>query len=532
MPGPPRSWSDAVLRVDTTLRRLAFPASRAERSAAAEDAAALPGWLRTLPGAQRHRGDETGIEFTASRHSFDLGTATWLTESFPGDVEVDWSAPRAAEAAATLLRPAVTRLEEDGFDSDALTMHAWIRRARGDGWPSDLAWMLDALRDTGDALPRRAAAWEAAALPLRWQLRGSGVLSARLDNPAPILRAHLRAAARRSASFVAAAVPATLRPRLLPPPRARAVIRVARRTLAARCREVHALSYANPREVWYADRGAGTALAVIGVEPTMRLALEGNYAFMLFANGVPVGYGGVSPFGAQANTGLNVFPAFRGTEASALWLRTLRSFHALFGVHRFVVNPFQVGAGNREAMASGAFWFYYRLGFRPCDAAATELAAHIAARRGRKRSRGTPREMRTLASHDLELLLPGWSEDLRFDERWLARLSLEATARLAREGLMGRDRAATRIATRVARRLALPPVPRASDAARTRRDLAPLADLLLDIAADRRSTQRALRAWLGAKAAAQEHRAAAAIRPLLPLLRQAATSAPASDPPA
>ena len=34
---------------------------------------------------------------------------------------------------------------------------------------------------------------------------------------------------------------------------------------------------------------------------------------------------------------------------------------------RFVVEPSQFGGTNKEGLLSGAFWFYYRLGFRPID---------------------------------------------------------------------------------------------------------------------------------------------------------------------
>ena len=524
----PRTWASCAARVDATLRQLAFPTSRAEWRAASDRLDALADAVRTLPPRQRHRGGDSGVDHSTSRHAFDLGTATWLAATYPDDVEVDWGQPGAADAAATLLRPAITHLEEDGFDSDALSMHAWIRRARGDAWPSDLAWMLDALRDTGDSLARRAAAWESAALPLRWHLRGIGVLTARLPARSTRLRGTMRKPPPQVARFVAAPPPAHQRPRLLGRQQAEAVIRVARQTLAARCREVHALSYANVREVWFSSLGDGTALAVIGVLPAMRLALEGNYAFVLFANGVPVGYGGVSPLAAQANTGINIFPAFRGTEAAALWARTLRAFHALFGVQRFVVNPFQVGGGNREALASGAFWFYHRLGFRPCSPEVATLADRLAAARASGITRNTARELRQLAASDLELLLPGWQERDRFDERWLASLSLQASARLAREGHVDRHTAIAHVTRRLRRRLGIVQASESAEAAAVIHDLAPLADFLLDLAGDAPRPRAAVRAWLRAKGAPRERDVARVTRPLLPLLVAAATTS--SDP--
>ncbi len=75
-------------------------------------------------------------------------------------------------------------------------------------------------------------------------------------------------------------------------------------------------------------------------------------------NGVPVGYGGGWPFLATCRTGTNVFAPFRGGESSWLFAQVLRAYRQHFGVKRFVVEPYQFGAGNREGLLSGAFWFY------------------------------------------------------------------------------------------------------------------------------------------------------------------------------
>ncbi len=69
----------------------------------------------------------------------------------------------------------------------------------------------------------------------------------------------------------------------------------------------------------------------------------------------------------------------------------LGAAHRVFGCERFIVNPYQFGAGNAEAIRSGAFWFYYRLGFRPVDGAIAARAARefarLSGRRGARHSR-------------------------------------------------------------------------------------------------------------------------------------------------
>ena len=127
------------------------------------------------------------------------------------------------------------------------------------------------------------------------------------------------------------------------------------------------MTYPNLDEIYWCDLGEGVALAVIGIARDQRLTLETNTGYLLFANGVPIGYGGVTPLFRQANTGINIFDPFRGAEAAYLWTQMLRAFHTLYGSRRFVINAYQFGAGNAEAIQSGAFWFYYRLGFRPAQ---------------------------------------------------------------------------------------------------------------------------------------------------------------------
>jgi hypothetical protein len=497
---PPRSARAWAQRADDLLATLAFPPSQESWALAASSAAEVGSGIQRL-GAARHRLDDHGYDGTDVHHTFDLGVSEWLVATWPGDVEIHWADASAASALESLLAPTLLPGEEDGYDDSSLTMQAWIRRARGDAWTSDLAWVLDALRDTGDSLARRAAAWEQAALPIRWKLKHAGVMHARITPTRAAVRRELRAAPAHPARTFSRSVPV----RLLGASEAQRVIHVARETLAARSREVHAISFANPGEVWWGDLGHGTGIAVIGVHAELRLSLEANYGFVLFSNGVPVGYGGVSPLYRQANTGVNIFPAFRGTEAAALWIGALRSFHSLFGTQRFIANPFQVGRGNPEAIASGAFWFYYRLGFRPVDADVRARAeAEAAARAANPRHRSSAATLRALAAVDLVLTLSSANDADAFDERWLARLALRDTAHIAAEGHRGRHAAARRIAERVARTLGADRRHWSAAERAAFEALAPLVEEITDLARWSARDRRALAQVLRTKGAAQE----------------------------
>jgi hypothetical protein len=45
----------------------------------------------------------------------------------------------------------------------------------------------------------------------------------------------------------------------------------------------------------------------------------------------------------------------------------LRGYRQLFRIHHVEIDPYQFGLDNPEGIATGAFWFYYRFGFRPTD---------------------------------------------------------------------------------------------------------------------------------------------------------------------
>jgi len=80
---------------------------------------------------------------------------------------------------------------------------------------------------------------------------------------------------------------------------------------------------------------------------------------------VPTGYVLFSAFNKSSEIAFNVFPNFRGGDAAEVYARALATARHLFGSDTFTVYPYQLGADNEEALSSGAWWFYQKLGFRP-----------------------------------------------------------------------------------------------------------------------------------------------------------------------
>jgi hypothetical protein len=431
----------------------AFPDDRAVYRAASALAEGFGTRVARLPRRERAKLDDSGVAGTIVRHAFTYAAARWLALRFPDDVEIDWRAYDAPDRLDPLLMPLLARVEEDAFDDSRTGITDWIRRAKGAFAHSDLAWLVRQERGAGLAPAQWSLAYECAEVPLVWRIEdGRGAIT---HNALRRTGIAYRNGMRRPAADSKAEIARPLdRMELLAPRAARRILDVWRAALFARTRGVYPVEQANERECYLADLGEGVQIAVVGVRPPARAVLEVNYGFLFLANGGPMGYGGFTPLFRQANTGVNIFPDFRGGEAAFVFQQYLRMIHTIAGCTRFIINPYQLGDGNDEALASGAYWFYYRLGFRSAGVAERRLADREFTRlRADRRYRVPIAALRTLGAADVHLELAGEAADGLFEERWLDDLAAGATALIAREGVVERRVALARVTRRVAEAL-------------------------------------------------------------------------------
>lgn len=90
----------------------------------------------------------------------------------------------------------------------------------------------------------------------------------------------------------------------------------------------------------------------------------------------------------------NVFETFRGGESALIFSCVSAIVRHIFGSDTFTVDPYQLGYANTEGLKSGAWWFYYKLGFRSYDACARRvLSAELA--KIKTRLDLTPRSLRS-----------------------------------------------------------------------------------------------------------------------------------------
>jgi hypothetical protein len=110
--------------------------------------------------------------------------------------------------------------------------------------------------------------------------------------------------------------------------------------------------------------------------------------------------------------GFNVFEAFRQGESAWILGQALRAYHRVFGMRTVVVDPYQLGAGNPEALQSGAFYFYQHLGFRPrAEGVRRLLEGEVEKIRRDRHYRSPISVLRRLAREEACLTLPGGSPE-------------------------------------------------------------------------------------------------------------------------
>lgn len=152
------------------------------------------------------------------------------------------------------------------------------------------------------------------------------------------------------------------------------VVRVIRTSLVLTSRETDPATYLDPRTLRVVDVEHGLTVALYGLQAQRQLALESYVGFTLFKNGLAAAYGGAWLFGPRAAFGMNIFEPYRGGESGYMMCQVLRAYRQLFRAAYFEVDAHQFGLDNPDGIATGAFWFYYRHGFRPLDPALAALA--------------------------------------------------------------------------------------------------------------------------------------------------------------
>jgi hypothetical protein len=319
----------------------------------------------------------SGIAGTELTAVFSYETARSLVARHPRAIRLAWDAHDEAwrvGAGSPQLAPLIA--EEWPVEAHA-PFDRWLAAARPRN-ESELPWLLDRIRAIA---PEHAAdRYNAMGLPLTF---ATGPRLSRSLQRVPVRRLFCQTEpliARRDVSLARELAAPPLPVARLAPAQARKMIDLIVDTSAMRFRELYGFSHPDIANVFRANAGRGVEVVFFGVPPAWRLPLRAYHAGMFFKNGVPAGYVETLSIFDRAEVGFNLYYTFREGESAWLYARLLHLFHQVLGVNCFSVDPYQIGDENPEAIDSGAFWFYRKLGFRSVDASLAALTLREEAR--------------------------------------------------------------------------------------------------------------------------------------------------------
>jgi hypothetical protein len=363
--------------------------------------------------------------------SFDV--ARWLIQRMPGKVEIAWKNYEPGRELGTIGPRFMPLLEDDAYVEADTPWRRWLETASGKKG-SDPAWLVERFADLPLAPIQKAELYESLRVPLRWNLKNSAIARTRNWKPVPSVFYHNEPLISRSQVSLAAEL---ARPPVqltkLSHKRAGEIMDLIREVMLVRYRELYGTTLCDPASVVRADVGRGVTIHLWNLPPDRRLPLRAYVAGLTLKNGVPINYIEAIGLCEWIEVGFNTFYTFRGGEAGWIYAQVLRCLCHLMGTTCVSVYPYQLGHDNEEAIESGAFWFYRKLGFRPGRAELQKLAEREEGKIAADPKYRTPaKTLRRLASGHVFYELPG-SEVGAWDSFSTRNIGLRVNRRMARE---------------------------------------------------------------------------------------------------
>ena len=421
----------------------AYPRTREIRRFCAAELRAFQQRVRALSDDARAELDQSGIVGTRIFYPYDEPSTRWLHRRLGKSVEVDWEAygekedDPLSDILPEMIEPALgDAADEPDFLSPDL-LKAWR------GSKTALEWILEGYLRFPPSL--RAYLYDQLALPLVLDLLPEGPSRTLLDDGEPQeLFLWDPDEVRRPFDLLRE----VQRPLDFPAPvneaRGRQLLDLTYGTLLPRLRELYPATHGNPAEVYDIPLERGIRIILWFMKPEIRLPLEVGWGLLLLKNNVPIGYGAGGMLEDRSEIAINVFDTFRGGEAGWLYSQYARVFHALGAAPWLVTRKYQIGHENEEGIASGAYWFYDKLGFRSTDAAVRKLADAERRKIAKQKGYRTPRRiLKKLCEADVVLSVEG-RETGEYREFPLGQAGLAAGKVMAnvfegkREGLEGK----------------------------------------------------------------------------------------------
>jgi len=312
--------------------------------------------------------DTSGVAGTTMQDTLSFDVAQWLVRRIPRNLEIAWDDywddDQSERARGSIWPRFIPLLEEDADVEANIPWQSWLEAARGRENP--LPWLIRRFEQLPLPDRQRAELYDSLRLPLRWKLENLQISRTRnwtrprrfYFHPAPLLRRSEVSLARELAQ------PSPPFDKLSRSA-GESVMSTIREVMVVRYRELYGTTLGDPRTVVRADLGRGVVMHFWGLPPSRRLPLRAYLAGYTLKNGVPVNYIEAIGLCEWIEVGFNTFYTYRQGETAWIYAQALRCLRALTGARCISIYPYQIGQNNDEAIDSGAFWFYRKLGFRP-----------------------------------------------------------------------------------------------------------------------------------------------------------------------
>jgi len=375
----------------------------------------------------------SGIAGTQMEDTLSFDVAQWLIKRMPGKVEIAWENYEPGRELGTTGPRFIPLLEDDAYVEADTPWRRWLEAAGGKKHASS-SWLVQRFADLPLVPPQKAELYESLRVPLRWSLGNSVITRTRNRRQVRSVYYHSEPLISRSQVSLAdelARPPVRLTE--LSRQQGEQVMDLIREVMLVRYRELYGTTLGDPASVVRADLGRGVSIHLWHLPPDRRLPLRAYVAGLTLKNGVPINYIEAIGLCEWMEVGFNTFYTFRGGEAGWIYAQVLRCLCHFMGTTCVSVYPYQLGHDNEEAIESGAFWFYRKLGFRPGRADLQRLAEREETRIVADPKYRTPaRTLRRLAAGHAFYELPS-SEVGAWDSFSTRNIGLRVNRRMARE---------------------------------------------------------------------------------------------------
>ena len=387
----------------------------------------------------------SGIAGTTMQDALGFDLARWLVKCLPGKVEIAWDDFDDERAMGAVWPRLMPLLEEDTLAEANIPWRKWLESAQGNSSKSP-AWLIDRFAALPLSEAEKGRLYDSLHMPIRWRLENSRI--SRTRNSRPVRQVFYHDGPLIPRLDVSLAAELARRPpalRGLSRSEGESIMDLIREVMLVRYRELYGTTLGDPRSVVHAEVGRGLSIYLWNLPAERRLPLRAYVAGLTLKNGVPINYIEAIGLFEWIEVGFNTFYTFRGGEVAWTFAQVLRCLCHFTGATCISMYPYQLGHNNEEAIESGAFWFYRKLGFRPGRPDLRRLVEREETRIARDPKYRTPaRTLRRLAEGHAFYELPG-TELGAWDEFSTRNIGLRANRRMAAEfgGSMARIRDAS-----------------------------------------------------------------------------------------